>query len=153
MTTTDTRRDVVMDRGTYLGDGITLTGEQVHYGTRCAHRHATDPGEAAMFLNMLGLADDYERSGPSKARNTDVVARYLAGEPVKDIAADLGVTAGTIYYRLRAAGHEPDRNGRREHGTPAGYRQHQRAAETACEPCADAWRTYNREWQRARRAS
>lgn len=38
------------------------------------------------------------------------------------------------------------------HGTPSGYNLHRRSGENACDDCADAWRTYRRDIERARRA-
>lgn len=40
----------------------------------------------------------------------------------------------------------------REHGTYAGYRQHQRRYEKACDPCKEANRVYQARRKRAQRA-
>lgn len=56
--------------------------------------------------------------------------------------------------KARQAGREPGMPGRPQTqpcGTVAAYKRHQRAGETPCQPCRDAWSTKQREMYGARK--
>ena len=71
--------------------------------------------------------------------------RYRAGDKVKDIAADYGVTAAAVSYHC-AGLDRPE-----EHGTARGYRRHQQRREPGCAPCKTAWNAYcqAKKWGRS----
>ncbi|GIE29988.1 hypothetical protein Ait01nite_030330 [Actinoplanes italicus] len=100
-----------------------------------------------------------------------VLATFAAAGTIYETARLLDVTAHAAQQRIdraraafRALWHEhetPSRQWRKTYaerpvgqlqgcGTTAGYTRHRRRKETACEPCAEAWRSYGRGRKRAR---
>lgn len=78
-----------------------------------------------------------------------IVARYEAGERVKDIAADFGVTSAAVSYRLsKATVLRRDRGAAGiDHGTRRGYQQHRALGLEPCDPCRSANSDYMAAYQ------
>lgn len=72
-------------------------------------------------------------------------ARYRAGDQVKDIAADFGITSGAVSY------HCTDLERPSKCGTPAGYQRHKALGQPVCEPCRAARVTSESNYARARK--
>lgn len=83
----------------------------------------------------LGLGNGFHVPAATAAAATATVRAHVPDDGTADLVLNM--------LGLRDD-YETDRQRGREHGTPAGYRQHQRTKDRACQPCLTAWRTYNR---------
>lgn len=72
-------------------------------------------------------------------------ARYRAGDPVKDIAADHGISPAAVSY------HCNDIDRRPACGTNAGYQRHKARGESVCDACREARRQSERAYYLARK--
>ena len=74
----------------------------------------------------------------------DIRARYRAGDLVKDIAADHGISPAAVSY------HCSDIDRRPACGTNAGFQRHKARGETVCDACREARRESDRAYRLAR---
>ena len=74
----------------------------------------------------------------------DIRARYRAGDLVKDIAADHGISPAAVSY------HCSDIDRRPACGTTAGFQRHKARGETVCDACREARRESDRAYRLAR---
>lgn len=72
-------------------------------------------------------------------------ARYRAGDHLKDIAADHGVTPAAVSYHCKDIDRRP------ACGTNAGYQRHKARGESVCDACREARRESERAYRLARK--
>ena len=77
-------------------------------------------------------------------------ARYRAGDYLKDIAADYGISISAVHYHC--ADIEPSERAK-GCGTNAGYQRHKARGETVCDACREARRQSERAYYLARKES
>lgn len=136
----------------HCDDGMCVNPDHLYAGTQRQNvddMHRRDRG----FVPEAPRGESHYLAYPEQVVD-EVRRRYSAGETQKAIAADLGLSLGSVRGWISGGnrGRAPIKRQPAECGTRAGYFAHRRQDEKPCTACLEANREYMRAYKAGRAA-